>query len=50
MKNTYSDLNKIIFIKKNYLKDTNNSKVDNKDTNFYLLSDKEYNINKLGKA
>ena len=50
MKNTYSDLNKVISIKKDYLENTNNLEVDNKDINSYLLSNKEYNINKLGKA
>jgi hypothetical protein len=50
MKNTYSNLNKIISIKENYSENTNNLETDNKNTDFYLLSNKEYNINKLGKA
>jgi hypothetical protein len=50
MKNTCPNLNKVISIKENYLENTNNSEIGNKDINFYLLSDKEYNINKSGKA
>jgi hypothetical protein len=50
MKNTYSDLNKVISIKENYLENTNNLEAGNKNTNFYLLSNKKYNINKSGKA
>ena len=37
-------------IKKNYLENTNNLEISNKNINFYLLSNKKYNINKLGKA
>jgi hypothetical protein len=50
MKNTCFNLNKIIFIKENYLENTNNLEVNNKNTNSYLLFNKEYNINKSGKA
>jgi hypothetical protein len=50
MKNAYPDFNKVIFIKKNYLGKANNLEINNKDTNSYLLSNKEYNINKSGKA
>jgi hypothetical protein len=50
MKSTYSDFNKVIPIKENYLEKANNSGIDNKNTNFYLLSNKEYNINKSGKV
>jgi hypothetical protein len=50
MKNTYLNLNKVISIKENYLENTNNLETDNKNTDFYLLSNKKYNINKLGKA
>jgi hypothetical protein len=50
MKNTYSNLNKVISIKENYLENTNNLEISNKNTDFYLLSDKEYNINKSGKV
>jgi hypothetical protein len=50
MKNTCSNLNKIISIKENYLENTNNLEAGNKDTDFYLLSNKKYNINKSGKA
>jgi hypothetical protein len=37
-------------IKENYLENTNNLEAGNKNADFYLLSNKEYNINKLGKA
>ena len=37
-------------IKENYLENTNNLEASNKDADFYLLSNKKYNINKLGKA
>jgi hypothetical protein len=50
MKNAYPDSNKIISIKENYLGKANNSEANNKDTNSYLLSNKKYNINELGKA
>jgi hypothetical protein len=50
MKNAYSNLNKIISIKENCLENTNNLKASNKDTDSYLLFNKEYNINKSGKA
>jgi hypothetical protein len=50
MKNTCLNSNKVIFIKEDYLGKANNLEANNKDTNFYLLSNKEYNINKLGKA
>jgi hypothetical protein len=50
MKNTCPNFNKIISIKKNYLENTNNLEASNKDINSYLLSNKEYNINKSGKA
>jgi hypothetical protein len=50
MKNTCFNLNKIISIKEDYSENTNNSKAGNKNTDFYLLSNKEYNINKSGKA
>jgi hypothetical protein len=50
MKNICSNFNKVISIKENYLENTNNSEVDNKNTNSYLLSNKKYNINKSGKA
>jgi hypothetical protein len=50
MKNTYLNLNKVISIKENYLENTNNLEAGNKDTNSYLLFNKEYNINKSGKA
>jgi hypothetical protein len=50
MKNTCLNLNKVIPIKKNYLENTNNLEAGNENTNFYLLSNKEYNINKSGKA
>jgi hypothetical protein len=50
MKNTCPNFNKIILIKENYLGKANNLEADNKNTDFYLLSNKEYNINKLGKA
>ena len=44
MKSTCSNFNKVIFIKENYLE------IDNKNTNFYLLSNKKYNINKSRKV
>jgi hypothetical protein len=50
MKSTYPNFNKVISIKENYLERANNLGINNKDTNFYLLSNKEYNINKLGKV
>jgi hypothetical protein len=50
MKNTCSNFNKIIPIKEDYLENTNNLEAGNKDTDSYLLSDKEYNINKSRKA
>ena len=50
MKNACPNLNKVAPIKENYSENTNNSEIGNKDTNSYLLSDKEYNINKSGKA
>jgi hypothetical protein len=50
MKNTCSNSNKVISIKENYLGKANNLETDNKNTDFYLLSNKEYNINKSGKA
>jgi hypothetical protein len=50
MKNTYSNLNKIIPIKEDYLENTNNLEISNKNTNSYLLFNKKYNINKSGKA
>jgi hypothetical protein len=50
MKNIYPNLNKVIFIKENYLENTNNLETGNKNTDSYLLSNKEYNINKSGKA
>jgi hypothetical protein len=50
MKNAYPDSNKVIPIKEDYLGKANDLEADNKDTNFYLLSNKEYNINKSGKA
>jgi hypothetical protein len=50
MKNTYSNSNKVILIKENYLGKANNLEANNKNTNSYLLSNKEYNINKSGKA
>jgi hypothetical protein len=50
MKNTCPNSNKVIFIKENYLGKANNLEANNKNTNFYLLSNKKYNINELGKA
>jgi hypothetical protein len=50
MKNTCPNFNKITFIKENYLEKANNLGINNKDTNSYLLSNKKYNINKLGKV
>jgi hypothetical protein len=50
MKNTCLNSNKIISIKENYLGKANNLEANNKNTNFYLLFNKEYNINKSGKA
>jgi hypothetical protein len=50
MKNTCPNLNKVIPIKENYSENTNNSEAGNKNINSYLLSDKEYNINKSRKA
>jgi hypothetical protein len=50
MKNACSDSNKVTLIKENYLGKANNLEADNKNTDFYLLSNKEYNINKSGKA
>jgi hypothetical protein len=50
MKNAYPDLNKVISIKEDYSENANNSKAGNKDTDSYLLFNKEYNINKSGKA
>jgi hypothetical protein len=50
MKNACPNSNKIILIKENYLGKANNLEVDNENTDFYLLSNKEYNINKSGKA
>jgi hypothetical protein len=50
MKNIYPNLNKIAFIKENYSENTNNLEASNKNTNFYLLSNKKYNINKSEKA
>ena len=37
-------------IKENYSENTNNLEANNKNTDFYLLSNKKYNINKLGKV
>jgi hypothetical protein len=50
MKNACPNFNKIMPIKENYLENTNNLEASNKNTNFYLLSNKKYNINKLGEA
>jgi hypothetical protein len=50
MKNACPNSNKVTPIKENYLGKANNLEVNNKDTNSYLLSNKEYNINELGKA
>jgi hypothetical protein len=50
MKSTYSDFNKVILIKENYLEKANNLEINNKNTNFYLLFNKKYNINKSGKV
>jgi hypothetical protein len=50
MKNIYPNFNKIIPIKENYSEKANNLEKNNKNTNFYLLSNKKYNINKSGKA
>ena len=50
MKNTCPDFNKVTLIKENYLEKANNSGINNKNTNSYLLSNKKYNINKSGKA
>jgi hypothetical protein len=50
MKSTCPDFNKVIPIKKDYLERTNNSGINNKNTNSYLLSNKKYNINKSGKV
>jgi hypothetical protein len=50
MKSTCPNFNKIIFIKENYLEKANKLGVNNKNTNFYLLSNKKYNINKSGKV
>jgi hypothetical protein len=50
MKNTCPDLNKVVSIKENYLENADNSEAGNKNTDSHLLSDKEYNINKSGKA
>jgi hypothetical protein len=50
MKSACPDFNKVIFIKENYLEKANNSGIDNKNTNSYLLSNKEYNINESGKV
>jgi hypothetical protein len=50
MKSTYPDFNKVILIKENYLEKANNLGVNNENTNFYLLSNKKYNINKSGKV
>jgi len=37
-------------IKEDYLERANKLGIDNKNTNSYLLSNKKYNINKLGKV
>ena len=50
MKNTCSNSNKVILIKENYLGKANNLEINNKNTSFYLLSNKKYNINKLRKV
>jgi hypothetical protein len=50
MKSACSDFNKVIPIKENYLERANNLGINNKNTNSYLLSNKKYNINKLGKV
>jgi hypothetical protein len=50
MKNACPNLNKVIFIKENYLENTNNLEISNKNTDFYLLFNKKYNINKSRKA
>jgi hypothetical protein len=50
MKNACPNFNNIIPIKENYLGKANNLEINNKNTNFYLLFNKEYNINKSGKA
>jgi hypothetical protein len=50
MKNAYPDSNKVILIKEDYLGKANNLEANNKDTNSYLLFNKEYNINESGKA
>jgi hypothetical protein len=50
MKNAYLNLNKVTPIKENYSENANNSEAGNKNTDSHLLSNKEYNINKSGKA
>jgi hypothetical protein len=50
MKSTCPDFNKVALIKENYLEKANNSGINNEDTDSYLLSNKEYNINKSGKV
>jgi hypothetical protein len=40
MKNACSNLNKVISIKENYSENANNLEAGNKDTDFYLLSNK----------
>jgi hypothetical protein len=50
MKNACPNSNKVILIKENYLGKANDLEADNKDTDSYLLFNKEYNVNKSGKA
>jgi hypothetical protein len=50
MKNACPNSNKVILIKEDYLGKANNLEANNKNTNSYLLSNKKYNINELGKA
>jgi hypothetical protein len=50
MKNACSDFNKVMPIEKDCSENTNDLEAGNKDTDFYLLSNKEYNVNKSGKA
>jgi hypothetical protein len=50
MKNACPDLNKVAPIEEDYSENANDLEAGNKDTDSHLLSDKEYNINKSGKA
>jgi hypothetical protein len=50
MKSACPNFNKVTLIKEDYLEKANNSGINNKNTNSYLLSNKKYDINESGKV